>query len=159
MLVSIVGSAFSGVNSGVAVSAIAGTPTTSFFAKNFAGTVLTFLLFLIIFFIFFLISTEKAPFDVVEAESELIDGVTTEFEGYAFSLQYAGEVALSLVMLKIFSTVIGFVVVFPLIATILGVFVGRIFLARFLVVDVVEIAVSSGLFASLTILAIKNFSG
>ena len=44
-------------------------------------------------FVVALLAWEKAPFDVVEAESELIDGFTTEFEGYGFSLVYAAEVA------------------------------------------------------------------
>ena len=45
---------------------------------------------------------EKVPFDLVEAESELIDGITTEFDGFAFSLVYAAEVSVGFVVLKLF---------------------------------------------------------
>ena len=45
---------------------------------------------------------EKVPFDLVEAESEIIDGITTEFDGFAFSLVYAAEVSVGFVVLKLF---------------------------------------------------------
>ena len=45
---------------------------------------------------------EKVPFDLVEAESELIDGTTTEFDGFAFSLVYAAEISVGFVVLKLF---------------------------------------------------------
>ena len=93
---------------------------------------------------FSLITWEKAPFDLVEAESELIDGATTEFDGYVFSSIYAGEIAVSLITLKLFSTFAGFVLL-PLLAVIVLTFVGRIFLARFLIADVIEFCLSVGL--------------
>lgn len=52
---------------------------------------------------------EKVPFDLVEAESELIDGITTEFDGFAFSLVYAAEVAVGFLLLKLFLVTGGFV--------------------------------------------------
>lgn len=59
-------------------------------------------------FVVSLLAWEKAPFDVVEAESELIDGLTTEFEGYGFSLVYAAEVAGVLLSMKLFYDLAGF---------------------------------------------------
>ena len=50
---------------------------------------------------------EKAPFDVIEAESELIDGVTTELPGFAFSLTYAAEVACGFLGLKFVVPIVG----------------------------------------------------
>ena len=99
-------------------------------------------------------SFEKVPFDVVEAESELIDGITTEFEGYGFSLIYAAEVLVGFLFIKIFCGTLGFVIFSALFPIILGLFVGRVFLARFLMTDVLEISVSTGLFLSLIILVV-----
>jgi len=39
----------------------------------------------------FLIETGRIPFDLAEAESELIAGYTTEFGGFYFALFYLGE--------------------------------------------------------------------
>lgn len=44
-----------------------------------------------IFIIIFLLETNRAPFDLVEAESELIAGYTTELGGFFFALFYLGE--------------------------------------------------------------------
>jgi hypothetical protein len=74
---------------------------------------------------------ERVPFDVIEAESELIDGVTTELGGVVFSMIYACEVVAMLYMLKLFSVIPGITGV-VLGTFILLTFVGRIFLARLL---------------------------
>ena len=54
--------------------------------------------FIIIFFgilglivITFLLETNRAPFDLAEAESELVCGYTTEYGGFSFALYYLGE--------------------------------------------------------------------
>jgi NADH-quinone oxidoreductase subunit H len=41
--------------------------------------------------ILFLIETGRIPFDLTEAESELIAGYTTEMSGFFFALFYLGE--------------------------------------------------------------------
>jgi NADH:ubiquinone oxidoreductase subunit H len=74
---------------------------------------------------------ERVPFDVIEAESELIDGVTTELGGVVFSMTYACEIVAMLCMLKLFSVIPGITGV-VLGTFILLTFVGRIFLARLL---------------------------
>lgn len=39
----------------------------------------------------FLLETSRAPFDLAEAESELVAGYTVEFGGFFFGLFYLGE--------------------------------------------------------------------
>ena len=50
-----------------------------------------FLPILPILAITFLLETGRIPFDLAEAESELIAGYTTEFGGFFFALFYLGE--------------------------------------------------------------------
>jgi len=87
---------------------------------------------------------ERVPFDVVEAESELIDGVTTELPGVVFSMTYAAEVVALVVILKLFCTIPG-ISGCVLGIIILGTFVGRIFLARLLFVHVLTLLLSLAL--------------
>ena len=59
-------------------------------------------LILVIFYsALFLFKHEKVPFDVVEAESELIDGLTTDLPGMVFSMIYSAETALPLLDTKL----------------------------------------------------------
>jgi len=102
-------------------------------------------------FVVALLAWEKAPFDVVEAESELIDGLTTEFEGYGFSLVYAAEVAGVLLSIKLFYDLAGFSTLSLICLVLIG-FVGRVFIVSFLLIDVVEFAFSTGLFLSMLLL-------
>lgn len=96
---------------------------------------------------------EKVPFDVVEAESELIDGVTTEFGGYAFSLVYAAEAVTAFLLLKVYLLNAGFVLL-PLMLAILGSYYGRMFLPRILISDLIETACAAGLVVSVVLLAV-----
>jgi len=104
-----------------------------------------------------LFTAEKVPFDLVEAESELIDGITTEFDGFAFSLVYAAEVAAGFLLLKLLVGVSGFV---PAILAVLAMltFVGRVFLARFLMADAVEAVSTIGLAFTTLLFVVFCFS-
>jgi len=50
-----------------------------------------FFFFLSFFFSIFLIETNRSPFDLIEAESELIAGYTSEFGSFCFALFYLSE--------------------------------------------------------------------
>jgi NADH-quinone oxidoreductase subunit H len=41
--------------------------------------------------IVFLLETNRAPFDLAEAESEIVTGYTVEYGGFYFALYYLGE--------------------------------------------------------------------
>ena len=59
--------------------------------NNYLWNILIFLPVLPIIMITFLIETGRIPFDLAEAESELVAGYTTEFGGFFFALFYLGE--------------------------------------------------------------------
>ena len=123
-------------------------------AKSSAATYARLsIVFMFYFFNFHLIDSAKVPFDLVEAESELIDGVTTEFEGYAFSLVYAGEIAIGFIGLKMFTYLSGYVIL-AFLALSLATFGGRILLSRFLISDFLELIFSTGLFLTVFFVAV-----
>lgn len=96
----------------------------------------------------YLFASEHAPFDLIEAESEVMDGVTTDVSGMWFSISYAGEVAVGLLTLMVFlvctKTMYAALIWMP--ALILMSFYGRMFLARFLIYDALELIMTSGIF-------------
>ena len=53
--------------------------------------IFTFFLLSGLLIITFLLETNRAPFDLPEAESELVTGYTTEYGGFFFGLYYLGE--------------------------------------------------------------------
>lgn len=96
----------------------------------------------------YLFASEHAPFDLIEAESEVMDGVTTDVSGMWFSLSYAGEVAVGLLFLMVFlcctKTMYSSLIWMPML--IIMSFYGRMFLARFLIYDALELIMTSGIF-------------
>jgi NADH:ubiquinone oxidoreductase subunit H len=89
--------------------------------------------------------TGKVPFDLVEAESELIDGVSSDISGGVFSLFYAAEVMEFLFLIKFM--VVGLLGVSLMVFAVLLMitFMGRIFVARFLFVEAITVFLSIGL--------------
>lgn len=59
--------------------------------SNYKPNFFFFLPVLPLIFITFFLETARIPFDLTEAESELIAGYTTEFGGFYFALFYLGE--------------------------------------------------------------------
>lgn len=114
-------------------------------------------LLFIFLFVWILIDLEKVPFDLVEAESELIDGITTEFEGYIFSLIYAAEVVIGFISLKMFLTFSGFLII-PICVLILCTFLGRILTARLTILELLELGFGIGLTLTVIFLTVKMCS-
>ena len=102
-----------------------------------------------------LLMADKAPFDLVEAESELVDGVSTDMTGIIFSFIFSAETYIALVsLLLIVQLVPGFgLVLFGCMAFGFS-FVGRIFLPRILINDVIEGSVQVALILILLLFVI-----
>lgn len=83
------------------------------------------------FIIFFNILCDKSPFDFIESESELIDGITLDTNGIIFSLLFSSEtfiwLTFNIVFIIVFNNLFFILFYFQIIAIS---FVGRIFLSR-----------------------------
>lgn len=86
-----------------------------------------------------LIVSDKAPFDLVEAESEIIDGITLDTGSILFSLIYSAETYgfLVLCFLFIFYSKL-LTVIFYSVITLTVCFMGRLFLPRILIMDLLN---------------------
>lgn len=113
-------------------------------------------LMLLLLLPFCLFALEKVPFDIVEAESELIDGLTTEFDGFVFSLVYAAEVVTGFLTVKLFLTFCSGFLVVGYGILVISLFYGRSFLARILMQDLYEFVLTCGLFLSLVFLTVVS---
>ena len=88
---------------------------------------------------------EKVPFDLIEAESELIDGATIELSGINFSSAYAAEISLSLISLKVFVIYFSIASITILFFLIFISFMGRLSLSRFLISDAINFILGTSL--------------
>ena len=82
---------------------------------------------------------DKAPFDLVEAESELVDGITTDASGIVFSFIFSAETFHTLVLLLLLGLLNpnALLLIFGIFAFALS-FVGRVVLPRILISDALE---------------------
>ena len=69
------------------------------FSLTIVGSLTIFFVSIFVVFLF----AGKVPFDVIEAESEVIDGISVDISGGIFSLFYAAEVIEFLALLKFLS--------------------------------------------------------
>ena len=90
-------------------------------------------------------SGQRVPFDLIEAESELMDGTSTEIAGHNFSFFYAAEVVLVLLIIKIYSSLGPASSIGVFVALILLSFLGRLSLSRFLLRDSVALILGNSL--------------
>lgn len=104
-------------------------------------------IFLFIFTVsIFMLQNQRVPFDLVEAESEVIDGISADLSGFLFSTFYATEIIAFLLTTKLYiSGVNTIITVFIYSILISAGFIGRIFMARFLIRDTIELSFSYGL--------------
>ena len=109
--------------------------------------------------VFVLVGNEKVPFDLVEAESELIDGITVDLPGSVFSMVYAAESMLVWVSAKMFLPAdFGFLWI-SLSLLLIAFFTGRVFVSRFLLADFENFILATGLSLSLFAVSFETLVG